>query len=212
MSVLKQKDTLMEKMTPNDLKSFLMEVNTPTMVSLETLTPERMNDYLDYWLVGQDGKKKKNPNPTRNPFTDGIFSRTRMYRIQTGFDYPNSVSERRKKEGLTPEFQNEDDKEIWYNIVSKGLVVHKDDPTKFYFRYQKLKDSTLGHQYLYRNNPIERQMFESYMTKRNTEEYSNQELDNPVRMKVVKLENIIRINILGKRIKVVPILQPELVV
>lgn len=198
----------MENMTPDELKNFLQTINSSTMVSLETLTPEKMNDYLDYWLVGQDGKKKKNPNPTRNPFVGGVFSRTRMYKIVTGFDYEESVERRRVKEGLTPEFQNEDDKEIWYNLVSKGLVVHKDDPTKFYFRYQKLNNSTIEHRYEYRGNTIERQLFESYLTKRNTEEYSNQGLDNPLRMKVVKLENIVRLNINGRRIKVVPFHQP----
>ena len=53
-----------------ELKNILSGVNHPDMVSYTSLTPEDLNQYLDYWLTNDEGKKKKNPNPTRNPYYD----------------------------------------------------------------------------------------------------------------------------------------------
>jgi hypothetical protein len=170
---------------------------------MEFEVEKKMNDYLDYWVI-IDGKKKKNPNPTPNPFLpDGVYSRTRSFRMITGFDYTESVERRRKESGLTPEFQNEDDKEIWYTHISKSLVVHKDDPTKFYMSYQRSNNSLIEQKYLFRGNTIEKVLFQDYLTKKG-EQYSNQGLtENPLRIEVVKLENIKRLNIDGHRITMI---------
>jgi hypothetical protein len=191
------------QMNVEQLKDYLSGINSPKFFGMESVVEKKMNDYLDFWL-NIDGKRKKNPNPTRNPFLpDGIFSRTRSFRMVTGFDYVESVGKRREDIGLTPEFQNEDDKEIWYNHISKSLVVHKDDPTKFYMSYQRSKNSLLSQTYLYQGNVIEKTLFESYLTKKG-EHYTNQGLgENPLRVEVVKLENIKRLNIDGKRITMI---------
>jgi hypothetical protein len=69
--------------------------------------------------------------------------------------------------------------------------------------YQRSKNSLLSQTYLYQGNVIEKTLFESYLTKKG-EHYTNQGLgENPLRVEVVKLENIKRLNIDGKRITMI---------
>ena len=194
----------MEEMTTYDLKNYLQTINEPKWFGMETLVPKKMNDYLDYWVINNEGKKKKNPNPTPTPFKEqGIWSYTRCYKMMTGFDYVESVKRRRVNEDLTPEFQNEDDKEIWFNMVSKGLVVHKDNPNQFYFRYQRTETSVLEQEYRHgKMTPIEKHLFESFLTQ-SRNHYENQGLEHSLRFEVVKLENIIRLNIDGRQIQMI---------
>ncbi len=174
-----------------ELREILMGVDTPTFISMVTKTPVKMNQYLNYWIVDGEGKKKKNPNPTKNPYFDmGIENIKRQYKIVTGFDYENSVNNRREKEGKEKDFES---KENWMEFISKGLVTDKSTGTKFYLRYQYQKDSKLEQEYLFNGNPILKQLFESYMSQRS--EYENQGLDNPLQFQVVNLDNVMEISI-----------------
>lgn len=189
-------------LTPIELKNYLQNINQLCFLSMEMITPKRMNDYRDYW-VEIDGKKKKNPNPTPNPFTDGIFSHSKMYRLITGFNYKETVERRRKRKKLVPTFQTPSDRKPWFIHISNCLVRHKEDESKFYFMYLRCHRSMLEHRYLYQNNPIEKQLFEDYLTKNNNP-YGNQGLgDDSVPVEVVSLENIKTLHINGDRIKVI---------
>jgi hypothetical protein len=158
-----------------------------------------MNQYLDYWVVDGEGKKKKNPNPTKNPYFDlGIENIKRQYKIVTGFDYENSVNNRREKEGKEKDFEA---KENWMEFISNGLVTDKSTGTKFYLRYQYQKDSKLEQEFLFNGNPILKQLFESYMTQRS--EYENQGLNNPLQFQVVNLDNVMEISINKERYELV---------
>ena len=86
------------------MKNILEENNTNQFISMVSKTPQKMNNFLDYWLM-IEGKKKKNPNPTPNPFIEsGIYKEQYKIDVLTGFgDYENIIVNRLKKEGRTEE-------------------------------------------------------------------------------------------------------------
>jgi hypothetical protein len=217
------------EITRQQIKEILEGINNPTWSGLTSLTPVDMNQYLNYWLI-VDGQKKKNPNPTPNPyFEDGIMKFSKKYKINTGFDYEKSVTRRRTKEGIEepfvggfknliplkdifgkPMFRDVTDEDgitiigrepimverlPWFEVISKGLVTDRKTHTKFYFRYQQMKDSEIGESiYYFNGNPIMEQLFKDYLTQKNNF-YNNQGLENPLMFQVCDLNNIQRISI-----------------
>ena len=195
-----EKMTITSVITRTQLRNMLSVVNNPDMISFVSRTPEKMNQYLDYWLIGEGGKKTKNPNPTPNPFFErGIFNLSRKYKIVIGFDYEKSINRRLEKEGKEPTFVSGEGREVWFDQISKGLVTDKKTRSKFYLRYQYSKDSTIGKpEYIFNGDVIEKQLFESYLTQRSENNYSNQGLDNTLNFQVCDLNNIITISIGGE--------------
>ena len=177
------------------LGEILSNVDNPTITSFRSKVPVQMNQYLDYWIVDENGKKRKNPNPTRNPYYDeGIINHSRKYKIVTGFDYEKSVNRRLDNEGKETDFESQ---ENWFEVVSKGLVTDKKTHTKLYFRYQYQLDSTLEQEFLFQNDVIGRELFEQYEKERSN--YENQGLDNPLKFQVCNLDNILEISIGGTK-------------
>ncbi len=173
----------------------LSNVDNPTMTSFRSKVPVQMNQYLDYWIINDEGKKKKNPNPTRNPYYDeGIINHSRKYKIVTGFDYEKSVNRRLDNEGKESDFESQ---ENWFEVVSKGLVTDKKTHTKLYFRYQYQDDSIIEQEYLFQNDLIGRELFEQYQKEKSN--YENQGLDNPLKFQVCNLDNILEISIGGTK-------------
>ena len=172
----------------HELKDILsgIDIFVPN-VGLTTLKKVKMNKYLDFKTSG-----KSNPNP----YYDQVSIEQRLSNIQTGFDYDEQLDRKYKKEGITP-IVNEDKKESPYQLVSKGLVFLKSDPTKFYFRYQDHNSSYLDTRYLLEGNSIEKLLFQQYMidTKTDYSKYQNG-LDNTLNYKVLSLDHIKRIKIL----------------
>lgn len=86
------------------MKSILEENNTNQFISVVSKTPQNMNKWLDYWLM-VEGSKKKNPNPTLNPFLEsGIYKEQYKIDVLTGFgDYDNIIINRLRKEGKSEE-------------------------------------------------------------------------------------------------------------
>jgi hypothetical protein len=199
------------------MKEILSNVNFPDMISFISKVPVKMNQYLDYWITDENGKKSKNPNPTVNPFLEsGIINHSKKFKIITGFDYVNSVNNRLKKEGKEQNFVggfqptvNENgevvpsEREVWFEMISKGLVTDRKTHSKFYLRYQFLKDSVTDSEYLYNGNPILKQLFESYMTKKVEDSYSNQGLDETLNFQVCDLNNITEISMGGEKYQLV---------
>ena len=54
-----EKMTITSVITRTQLRNMLSVVNNPDMISFVSRTPEKMNQYLDYWLIGEGGKKTK---------------------------------------------------------------------------------------------------------------------------------------------------------
>jgi hypothetical protein len=163
-------------------------------VGLTTLKKVEMNKYLDFRTSG-----KQNPNP----YYDQVLVEQRLSNIQTGFDYVKQLDGKYKKEGITP-IENEDKKEIWFNQVSKSLVVSKKHPNNFYFRYQDHTSSYLETKYIFEGNSIEKVMFEQYVreTKTDYSKYQNG-LENTLNFKVMSLDHIKRIKILKQEYTII---------
>lgn len=183
----------------DELVEILRNVNTPQFVSFWSRTSEKMNKYLDYWVINEEGKKKKNPTPTENPFFEkGIVKVSKKNRIITGFEYEDNVNRQREREGKEGDFVS---KENWFNVLSKGLVTDKSTGSKFYLRYRYLPESTLITKSFHGKSSIDKQMYEQYLTERS--DYENQDLDNPIRFQVCDLRNIHTLSIGGERYKLV---------
>ena len=113
--------------TKHDFKEVLSNVDFfVSNVGLTTLKKVKMNKYLDFRVSG-----KENPNP----YYERVLIEQRLSNIQTGFDYQGQLGRKYKTEGIVP-VENEDKKDIWFNVVSKSLVVDKKTGNNFYFRYQ----------------------------------------------------------------------------
>lgn len=168
--------------TREELKNILSNVNTPMWVSIRSNTELPMN-------------KKGNP-------WYGTRKISEKYRIQTGFNYKNSVKKRQKKEGVQEVDTNPNDREQWFEVISKGLVTDRKTGEKFYLRYQYMKSSTLSSKLVPEpvfNNDYDRQLFESF--KKKSSSYDNQGLTNPLRFQVCDLRNIEEISIMGNHYK-----------
>ena len=163
-------------------------------VGLTTLKKVEMNKYLDFRTSG-----KSNPNP----YYDQVLIEQRLSNIQTGFDYFGQLGRKYEHEGITP-IENEDKKEIWFNQVSKCLVVSKKNPDNFYFRYQDHESSYLETKYLFEGNSIEKVMFTQYLidTKTDYSKYQNG-LENTLNFKVISLDHIKRIKILKQEYTII---------
>ena len=186
-----------EKMeiTKNELKEVLSGIDTfVPNVGLTSLKKVKMNKYLDYKISG-----KSNPNP----YFDQILVEHRISNIQTGFDYEGQLERKYKSEGVVP-IENEDKKEIWFNQVSKCLVVSKSNPNSFYFRYQDHDSSYLDTKYIFEGNSIEKVMFNQFMvdTKTDYSKYQNG-LENTLNFKVMSLDHIKRIKILKQEYTII---------
>jgi hypothetical protein len=185
-----QKQTQVQ-VTREEMKNILSEVNTPQFISMVTNVPQKMNKWLDYWLE-VEGSRKKNPNPTPNPYTDGsIIQHMKKIDIVIGFDYEKSVNGRREKEGKETDFVSGEGREPWFNMISKSIVTDKRTESKFYIRYQFTDRSHSDTpEYFHNGNPIEKHLFEDFLVKKNTDSYSNQGLDNTLNFQVCDLRHI----------------------
>ena len=163
-------------------------------VGLTTLKKVKMNKYLDFKQSG-----KQNPNP----YYDKVLVEQRLSNIQTGFDYFGQLGRKYDSEGITP-IDNEDKKEIWFNQISKCLVVSKKNPNNFYFRYQDHTSSYLETKYIFEGNSIEKVMFNQYLidTKTDYSKYQNG-LENTLNIKVISLDHIKRIKILKQEYTII---------
>lgn len=176
----------------NDVIDVLRNQNKPTFLSFVSDTECDMNKFVDYWVI-IDGKKKKNPNPTPNPFY-GTRKISRRYKIVTGFDYENSVNGRREREGLERDFES---KENWFQPLSKGLVTDKKTMSKYYLRYQYMNDSTLEKVYIHEGKVVNENDVKPYINP--PSEYKNQGVEDTCNFQVVNLENLISITINGTK-------------
>ena len=86
---------------------------------------------------------------------------------------------------------------IWFDIVSKSLVVSKSNPNSFYFRYQDHTSSYLETKYLFNGSGIDRLLIKDYLknTKTDYSKYQNG-LENTLNFKVISLDHIKRMKIL----------------
>lgn len=160
-----------------ELKNILLKLNGTPFISFITDTEVRMNK-------------------TNNPY-HGRVKKQKFTVVQSGFDYERSVNNRLKKEGKEDDFSSVPN---WMKLVDENnlfLVTDKKTETKFYFRYQYVSNKPLETTYFLDGKKVEKDtilpLIKPFLPKSNN--YSNQNLDNPLRFSTVKLENIKEITI-----------------
>jgi hypothetical protein len=234
---MKTKEQVLVRVTRTEMKSILMEVNTNQFISMVSRTPQKMNDYLDYWLIQENGKKKKNPNPTVNPYKDsGIYKEQHKIDVLTGFgSYDDIVMERGIKEGWTEdqinewlnrnqikrdeylnnspdtigksqveidEIMSEYDKkhQSRFTLLSNSLLTDSRTESKFYLRYvYTVRTHSKPSVFTHEMNEVDRQVFQGFLTKKNTNSYQGQGLDHTFNIQQVELENIVELTMNGTK-------------
>ena len=172
------------KISENELLNLLLDFKGTSMISMLSLTDTDMNKYKDYKKLG-----KQFPNP----YFEQIKTLSYRYKINIGFDsYEDLVNKRRENEGLETDFVQ---KENWFERYQDSRVVVTDKRTKskFYLRYQFMKDSILDMKYIFEGNEIDRQLFEDYMKEKSN--YENQGVENTLNFQVVGLHNILEMTL-----------------
>lgn len=193
--------------TPDEFVEVLKTKDTAKLVAGIFDTPVDFNKY-DKLYLEVDGKRKKNPDAVLNPFfEEGVRCVSKKFKLVTGFHYEESLRKQweaenaaenalRRSQGLPEKVMTWNRGETWYNLVTKTLAVHKNDPTKFYFRYQYLDDSIIYADYYFQGNDIDRTIFKQFL-KDKSKAYKNQGLDDPTAVQVVSIDNIIECTIDG---------------
>jgi len=150
-----------------------------------------LNKY-DQYFIEVNGKKKKNPAAVKNPYIDGgIINYANKVNLVTGFDYETALGVRFENAGIEQEFVKG---ESWHYAISRALAIHKNDDTRFYFRYQYLKNSNSLLEHYHKNDMVAYAMFERFLQER--ENYSNQirqglPSDKTLNIQVVGIENLL---------------------
>jgi hypothetical protein len=133
-------------------------------------------------------------NKTGNPFYNKIIKET-TGRYFIGNDYENRVNNNMEREGMDRSFETEQPKGKHH--ISKCVL--KDDKTDsvYYLMMERFKEVKPKVRYFFEGNVIEKQLFESYMTK--VYEPTKQEQERKVYPMTPKIENIRFISLNGIR-------------
>jgi len=165
--------TKTQKMTRNEFFNFLTNWNKgaqPVSMVTETLP-----------------KVKKE---TKNMF--GKIAKHTYYSAFFGTNYEAAVNRRLQKEGKDADFQTETP--LWLEKINNVCGHHKNDPTKRYVIYSEPKK----HKEIYFDialNIVDKNKIAFYSTGKP----QKQGLNNPIKYRTVKLENIKTVSMLGKK-------------
>ena len=165
--------------TENELVTLLLSVETSTFINLVTCTDVRMNK-------------------TGNPFFGRVKKiSSRNYLI--GNDYENRVRKNEDNEGFTPDFEAE--KASGKTHVSKCVLKSDKDENVKYLMVELFDEIPPVVEYIYDGNPIEKSLFEAYMTK--VYESQKQEQERKVIVITPKISSIRALTMNGIRYMVV---------
>lgn len=112
-----------------------------------------------------------------NPYYGQVKNLTRKYKIITGFNFKNQGNVGKG----------------WFKCLSKGLVVHKTDLNKYYFRYQRMRDSVIEQELICNGNSIPFGEVENFII--DIGKYTD--VDNKMRYETVSIDNIVELTMDG---------------
>ena len=165
------------KITKNEMLEILSQVEKSTFINLVTETKVRMN--------------KKG-----NPYFDKVIKRSKS-NFLIGNDYETRVRTNEGKEGLTPDFQSEENKVG--NHISKCVLFNEKTQSHYLMveRFDEIKPQV---EYICEGNPIEKTLFKDYMTK--VYESQKQEQERKVMVISYKLDSIKEFSLNGNKYEV----------
>jgi hypothetical protein len=155
--------------TRNELIGLLNEVKTSTFVHLLTETKVRMNK-------------------TGNPFFDKVIKRSSCNYL-IGNDYQIRVWGNGEKEGIPQEENNFEVEEMkGKKHLSKVVCIDTKTESVYYLMVERFDEIKPKVEYTFEGNPIEKQLFESYMVK--VSESQKQPQERKVKVLTFKIDNI----------------------
>lgn len=136
-------------------------------------------------------KTKVRMNKTGNPYYDQVFKLSKS-NFLVGNDYETRVQRNEQKEGLEPDFKSEECKVGVH--ISKCVLFNEKTNTHYLMveRFDEIKPQV---EYVFQNNPIDKVLFESFMTK--VYESKKQEQERKVMVITYKMESISEFSLNG---------------
>jgi hypothetical protein len=166
------------KITKNEMLVILSEVEKSTFINLVTETKVRMN--------------KRN-----NPYFDKVIKKSKS-NFLIGNDYETRVRTNEGKEGLTPDFQSEENKVGTH--ISKCVLFNEKTQSHYLMveRFDEIKPQV---EYTFEGNSIDKVLFQDYMTK--VYESQKQEQERKVMVISYKMDSIKEFTLNGQKYEVV---------
>lgn len=161
--------------TKTELITLLNEVKSSTFVNLVTETKVRMNK-------------------TNNPYYDKVVKNSKCNFLM-GNNYEDRTDTNYIKEGLTPNFQVEE--MTGRRHISKVVCVDTKTESKHYLCVERFDEIKPSVEYTYEGNPIDKQLFESYMVK--VSESKKQECERKVKWLTYGIDSIKEITFGGTK-------------
>jgi hypothetical protein len=153
--------------THQELITLLSQVEKSTFINLVSQTKVRMNK-------------------TNNPYFDKVIKRSKCNYL-IGNNYEKRVQINEEKEGIEGNFQSEELKGKKH--ISKCVLVDTKTEQTHYLMVERFDEVTPTEtEYIYEGNTIEKQLFESFMTK--VYESQKQQQERKVMVITPKIENI----------------------
>jgi len=131
-------------------------------------------------------------NKTNNPYYDKVIKRSKG-NYSLGVNYENRVINNEVKEGLEGNFETE--KPSGKTHISKCLLIDDKTQSVHYVMLERFDEIKPTNEYICEGNQIEKQLFESFMTK--VYESQKQEQERKVMVITPKIENIREISLNG---------------
>jgi hypothetical protein len=162
-----------KKINQQELITLLSTIEKPTFTNVVMETKVRMNK-------------------TNNPYYEKVIKRSKC-NYSLGVNYESRVNNNEVKEGLEGNFETEKPKGKTH--ISKCLLVNDTDNSTYYVMLERFDEIKPTNEYIFEGNEIDKQLFESYMTK--VYESQKQEQERKVMVITPKLENIREISLNG---------------
>jgi hypothetical protein len=162
-----------KKINQQELITLLSTIEKPTFTNIVMETKVRMNK-------------------TNNPYFEKVIKRSKC-NYSLGVNYESRVNNNEVKEGLEGNFETEKPKGKTH--ISKCLLVNDTDNSTYYVMLERFDEIKPTNEYIFEGNEIDKQLFESYMTK--VYESQKQEQERKVMVITPKIENIKEISLNG---------------
>lgn len=124
-------------------------------------------------------------NKTGNPYYDKVFKRSSC-NYKLNIDYGQRVNNNSQKEGIETPFEVGEMKGKKH--ISKCVCIDTKTETTHYLMLERFNEIQPKNEYIMDGNPIEKQLFEGYMTK--VYESKSQEQERKVMVITPKIDNI----------------------
>ena len=162
------------KVTENEMLQILLSVDKPTFTNIKSRTIPKMRK-------------------TNNPYFEKVF-KVSQGNYFIGGSYEDMVNKRMEQEGIEPTFES---KECSVGSHVSKCVQHNERLNRHYVQYFTFETSNIKSTFEFEGNPIEKQLFESYIGQKS--ETSRQPQEKKHDPKSLGLSSILEMSLNGNR-------------